>query len=148
MKTTRCVNFFGLCMALAFGLAHHGRSLAHEYYGQGFTLVHPWANATVRDAVQAPLFFKITSIESADKLISVQADWVETIELRTGGIASPESATALSFEPGPDREFVATGAHLWLRGMKNPMQWGRSYPMTFVFEKSGAIPVMVSVGAH
>jgi copper(I)-binding protein len=35
-----------------------------------------------------------------------------------------------------------------LRNLKVPLQLGRSYEMTMFFEKSGALQVMVSIGAH
>ncbi len=136
-----------LCtFALASGLV--GNACAHEYYGQGFTLVHPWSEATQAGATQTPIYFKLENISGKDKLTSAQAPWAETVELRASGDASSAPAKALVFEPGADRAFVAGGPHLLLRGLKIQLQWGRSYPMTFVFEKSGPIQVMVSIGAH
>ena len=45
-------------------------------------------------------------------------------------------------------DFGADHPHFLLRGLKGPLQWGRSYQMTVVFERAGAIQVMVSIGAH
>ena len=42
----------------------------------------------------------------------------------------------------------AAGVHLVMLDLKSPLQWGRSYPLTLVFEKAGAIDTMLSVGAH
>jgi periplasmic copper chaperone A len=141
-----------LCMrtACAFVLATGivTQACAHEYYGQGFTLVHPWSLATEATTTQAPIYFKLENISSTDKLISAQAPWAETAEIRASGDVSSAPATALPFEPGADRAFIAGGPHLLLRGLKIQLQWGRSYPMTFVFEKSGPIQVMLSIGAH
>jgi hypothetical protein len=35
-----------------------------------------------------------------------------------------------------------------LRDLRSPLQWGRSYAMTLVFERAGEVQVMVSVGSH
>jgi periplasmic copper chaperone A len=146
----RISNLLCMRMLCAFVLATGivGHAIAHEYYGQGFTLVHPWSHATEVSATQAPIYFKLENISGTDKLISAQAPWAETTEIRASGDVSSAAATALPFEPGPDKAFVAGGPHLLLRGLKIQLQWGRSYPMTFVFEKSGSIQVMVSIGAH
>ena len=49
---------------------------------------------------------------------------------------------------GQTTELSAAQNHLVLVGLRAPMQWGRSYPMTLIFEKSGAVNVTVSIGAH
>ena len=44
--------------------------------------------------------------------------------------------------------FKAGENHLLLKGLKAPLEWGRSYTMGLKFERAGVINVMVSVGAH
>jgi copper(I)-binding protein len=121
-------RFIRLLCAFALATGFIGKAFSHEYYGQGFTLVHPWSHATEVDATQAPIYFKLENISSKDRLVSAQAPWADSAEIRANGDVSIAPAIALPFEPGPDRAFIAGGPHLLLRGLKIQLQWGRSYP--------------------
>ncbi|MBC7380724.1 MAG: copper chaperone PCu(A)C [Burkholderiaceae bacterium] len=121
---------------------------AHEYYGQGFTLVHPWAEPTPDGVAETPIYFSLEDIAAGDRLVRVNAPWAASGELRAADESLVPEVTGLPFAAGPARLFVAGQPHVQLKGLSSPLQLGRSYSMTFVFEKAGPINVMVSVGAH
>ncbi|MBC7471121.1 MAG: copper chaperone PCu(A)C [Ramlibacter sp.] len=136
----------GVCSA---ALAIVGAAVqAHEYYAEGFLLVHPWANPTEPGATEVPVYFDIDDIVREDRLVSASAHWAGSAELRPGDDRATPALAALSFGPGVAVEFGPGNPHLLLSGVKLPLQWGRSYSLTMVFEKAGPIVVMVSVGAH
>lgn len=122
---------------------------AHEYYALGFKLIHPWAEASLPDATEAAVYFKLENVMAADRLLRASTPYAESVELRaaTAGNASWAVAT-LEVLPADAVDFAQGGQHLLMRGLKAPLEWGRSYLMTMVFEKAGPILVMVSVGAH
>lgn len=120
---------------------------AHEYYAQSFKVIHPWADATPTGASSAAVFLKIEEISEGDRLLSAQTSFAERVELRTA-ISTATPAKAIDLPAGPDIDLDAGSAYLQLVNLTAPLQWGRSYPMTLVFEKSGSVDVMISVGAH
>ena len=125
-----------------------GSAAAHEYYANGFTLVHPWADATEPGVLVAPVYFHMESVRAPDRLLSASSAYAEAVELRAGDDASAPPSPAIDIAAQEALEFGPRQPHLLMRGLKQPLQWGRSYAMTMVFEKAGAIPVMVSIGAH
>jgi copper(I)-binding protein len=121
--------------------------LAHEYYVAGFTLVHPWAEPTPPEATTAAVYFHVEQIAVDDRLIAASTPYAGSVEFRAGADGQTPPA-ALALVAGQDMAFVPGQAHLLLRDLKSPLQWGRSYAMTLVFERAGEVQVMVSVGSH
>lgn len=120
---------------------------AHEYYLQGITLVHPWADPTKPGATSAPVYFTVTDVAQGDRLVKVVTPLAEKVEFREAG-PKGKAVKNLAIEPGADTEFTEGKPHLLLQGLKMPLQWGRSYEMTLYFEKAGPVQVQLSVGAH
>jgi copper(I)-binding protein len=134
-----------LCLA---SLAAHG----HEYYTKSFVIIHPWAEPTDKDVTSAIISMKIDEVTADDKLITATMPLAAAVELRAAAPKSAAGASALLQEiripAGALSELRAEGNHLVLTGLSAPLQWGRSYPMILKFEKSGDVPVMISIGAH
>jgi copper(I)-binding protein len=123
-------------------------SYAHEYYADGFTVVHPWGEASDPAVRDAPIFMTIESISKNDRLISAYTSLADRVELRSGPDAAAPPLASIAITAGQDRAFKADQAHLLLKGLKAPLEWGRSYSMGLKFERAGVVNVMVSVGAH
>ncbi|MDP9899129.1 copper chaperone PCu(A)C [Variovorax ginsengisoli] len=121
----------------------------HEYYSLDFTLIHPWADPTPEgELASAPIYFKMENVSRKDRLIRASTPYAETVEFRGGDEASAPRLEAIDIAPADQLDFGKDQPHMVLRNLKVPLQWGRSYQMTVVFEKAGALQVMVSVGAH
>lgn len=122
---------------------------AHEYDVPGFTLIHPWANPTPPEAQDAAVYFTLDSVSVEDRLLRASTRYAEQVELRSGDDREAPAAAAIAVVPGAQPAFMPGGRpHLLLKGLKMPLQWGRSYSMTLVFERAGPVAVMVSIGAH
>jgi copper(I)-binding protein len=145
MKTTTLRT---LARALALCLLA-AAAQAHEYYTGTFTIVHPWTDPTAAGAVSAPVYLKVEQITADDRLVEARSPFAGKIELRSGS-TDPKAASvkAVALKTGVDLDLNATGVHLVMLELKSPLQWGRSYPLTLVFEKAGAVDTMLSVGAH
>lgn len=125
---------------------------AHEYYTALFKIIHPWAVATAPGASTAPVYLKFEEVSAGDRLIGARSDIAGAVELRGGaandvGSRPSNALAAINVEPGITTELAPEGMHLVLIDLKAPLQLGRSYPLTLIFEKSGAIDTMLSVGA-
>ena len=120
---------------------------AHEYYLPGMTFVHPWAEPTAPGAKSAPVYFTVEGVSKADRLVRATTPLAEKVEFRDAGPASKPPLKTITIQPG-DTEFTEGKRHLLLTGLKTPLEMGRSYEMTLVFEKGGPVQVQISVGAH
>ncbi|TWI66147.1 hypothetical protein IP91_01958 [Pseudoduganella lurida] len=125
-------------------LALSGAALAHEYYGKGFTLIHPWADPSPPKATRADVYMHFDGVEQGDRLLRASSDIATSVEVRGRG----GKPAAQGIEVRPDTVLKPGGAHLVLVGLKQPLELGRSYPLAIEFEKSGTMHVMVSIGAH
>jgi len=67
-----------------------------------------------------------------------------------GNTTAEVSATlpAVAVTPGSTTDLHPGGVHLVMIGLKTPLEWDRSYRLTLVFAKAGAIETMMSVGSH
>ena len=142
-----------LCLGLLafslFSLATlPGIAQSHEYYAEGFTFVHPWAEASVPGAVDAAVYFKLDNVRSADRLLSATTRMAERVELRGGDDRMAAAVSALDITVSDTLLFEPGHPHLLLRGLLTPLQWGRSYDMQLIFEKAGVVNVQISIGAH
>jgi len=122
-------------------------AIGHEYYATSFKVIHPWAEPTPAGAKSAEVYMKIEQISEGDRLLSAHTSFAERVELHAGPVAAAPLA-AIALPLGPDIELDAKSGYLHLVNLTAPLQWGRSYPMTMVFEKSGPVDVMISLGAH
>lgn len=119
----------------------------HEYYAKNFKVIHPWAEATTPGAKSAEVYMKIEQISEGDRLLSAKTTLAEKVELHAGP-ATTDALAAVEIPAGPDIDLDAGRGSLRLVNLTAPLEWGRSYSMTLVFEKSGPVDVMISVGAH
>ncbi len=137
-----------LILALAALAALAGPAQAHEYYVDGFTFIHPWAEATAPGATDAPVYFKLDNVRRDDRLLSATTRLAERVELRGGADPKAPALTAIEIAPAERLLFEPGHPHLLLRGLVTPLQWGRNYDLRVVFEKAGAVDVQISIGAH
>ena len=135
-----------LCLACA---AVH----AHEYYTTDFKIIHPWAEATVPGTSIAAVYLKFEEVTGSDKLVAARSDIASKIELRSKLDNDPTAEAsailpAIAITPGSITDLQPGGAYLVMTGLKTPLLWGRSYPLTLIFEKAGAVETVLSVGSH
>jgi hypothetical protein len=139
-------RFASLALALCALSAAH----AHEYYGAGFVLEHPWAEPTVAGQTDACVFGRFESVTADDRLIGGESMIADKVEIRPAGTAAPRDGTLAGFDIAVSKEsrLEPNGVCVAFIGLKRPLEWGRAYPLTLVFEHAGRIEVEVSIGGH
>jgi copper(I)-binding protein len=148
MQRIGITRAFARVMLALVALSASVPTQAHEYYADGFTVVHPWGEASDPTSRDAPIFMTIESISQNDRLLSAHTRLADRVEFRAGPDASAPPLASIAITAGPDMAFKASGYHLLLKGLKAPLEWGRNYSMGLKFERAGVINVLVSVGAH
>ena len=145
-------RFFGYLRALAVtvvvaSLLLPGAAEAHEYYADGFMIIHPWAEPTRAGAVDAPVYFHLAEITKGDRLIRGFSPLAERVEFRADDNPDGPALAEIAFRPGDTGAFGVGKPHVLLRGLKVPFEEGRSYMLMLEFEKAGQIVMVISVGA-
>ena len=125
---------------------------AHEYYAKSFKVIHPWALPTDPGASSAKVYVRFEEISASDTLIGAQTSLAERVEListlNKGADSASSQITRVALPAGETVDLIPDGTYLLLSNLHTPLQWERSYPMTLLFEKSGPIEVVISIGAH
>jgi periplasmic copper chaperone A len=121
---------------------------AHEYYAGNFKLIHPWSQASEAGDTEASVYFAVEDIARGDVLLRVDSSLGESVEFRSGQGAQVKVLESINIVAGSRQEFLPGETYVVIKGLKTPLQWARSYAMTFVFKHAGPVNVMVSVGSH
>ncbi len=119
---------------------------AHEYYADGFMIIHPWARPTAPGVVDTPVYFHLQEVTKGDRLIRAYTPLAERVEFRAGEDVNAPALPEIAFQPGDTAAFTEGRPHVLLRGLKKPFQEGRSYMLMLEFEKAGQIVTVVSIG--
>ncbi len=107
-----------------------------------FVLVHPWARATAPDATEASVCMGFEEVEAEDWLIGASSPVAESAEM---GGEGQNKAVKFRIAKGQSSALSEAGTYLKLVGLKFPLEAGRSFPLTLVFEKSGTTETRFSV---
>lgn len=142
-RQRRCLHIAALWLLLGFLPAS---AWAHEYYADGFIIVHPWAQPTPQGSVDVPVYFHLAELTRGDRLIRGFSPLAERVEFRAGDDVNAPALEALDFSPEGGGDFGPGKPHLMLRGLKVPFEEGRSYMLMLEFERAGQIVMVISVG--
>lgn len=106
------------------------------------TLVHPWTRATTPDATETAVSMGFEEVEAEDWLIGASSSIAEAAEL--GGQGARKDVR-FRIAKGQSSALSEAGTYLKLVGLKFPLEVGRSFPLTLVFEKTGTVQASLSV---
>lgn len=133
-------------LAVPFVLMLPAVANAHEYYADGFMIIHPWARPTAPGVTDTPVYFHLQEVSKGDRLIRGFSPLAEQVELRAGEDLHAPALSGIAFQPGDTAAFGEGRPHVLLRGLKKPFEEGRSYLLMLEFEKAGQIVTTVSIG--
>lgn len=124
--------------------------LAHEYYGKGFKVIHPWAEQTTPEATSAPAYMHFEEIAEGDRLVGASTDLADRVVFVDGPDGAAVDSVAIPVPPSESDIVVLgpRGPHLVLIGLRRQLLWGRAFPLRLVFERSGVIDTELSIGQH
>jgi hypothetical protein len=107
-----------------------------------------WARGTVANATNAAVYMSITS-PTADRLIAASAPVAKKTDLMTmeggSGAMGMKYLEAIDIPADKPVSLNASGLHIWLAGLNQPLVAGRTFPLTLKFEKAGERQVVVSI---
>lgn len=126
---------------------------AHEFAAATVKIDHPWARPTVTNRQPAAVFFHLENTgEADDRLVSAEIDpaIAAGAELHTtlndeGTFRMRLLATGIVVPAGSEVAVQPGGHHLMLFNLTAPLELGRRFPVTLVFEKAGRVELEVVV---
>jgi periplasmic copper chaperone A len=140
--------FFAAC-AVALSSAAH----AYDYKAGAIEIDRPWSRAVPKGASVAAGYLMIRNTGSeADRLVSGStpvAGKFEVHEMSTdNGVMRMRPVTGgLEIKPGQTVELKPQSFHIMMSGLKQPIEKGKPFKGTLVFEKAGPVEVDFSVEA-
>lgn len=143
---SRRLAFFGA----AFAFIVPALAVAHEYEAGSITVAHPWARATPGGATIGAAYAEIKAKDgAADTLVSASSPAAGRVEIHThsmdGGVMKMRQIENLAIPGGGSAVMKPSGDHIMLFDLKAPLKEGDTVPITFVFEKAGAVTVDATV---
>ena len=122
---------------------------AHDYKLGQIMIEHPHARPTLGQGKTSAGYLMLKNHGAADRLIRAESDIAERVELHTmsmtGGVMKMRPIEALDLPSGGEAQLAPGGEHIMLIGLKRKLAIGDSFPITLVFENSGAIEVTFMV---
>jgi copper(I)-binding protein len=77
----------------------------------------------------------------ADTLVSVSSPWAASAQIQGDAVIPAGRAVAVGTAAGADKTIGIT-----LTGLKGPLMAGTNYPVTFTFQRGGAIQALLPIG--
>jgi copper(I)-binding protein len=107
-----------------------------------------WARDTVGGTTNAAVFMTIASPD-ADRLIGASTTAAKQTDLMTmksgDGTMAMAYLEVIEIPAGKRVSLDPSGLHVWLEGLNQPLEAGKSFPLVLEFEKAGRREVTVSV---
>ncbi len=150
MKTIRT-------LALASGFAlllSAGAALAHGYKVGGLEIGHPWSRATPKAAPVGGGYLTVKNTGTVDdRLVAVKSDVSKTVEIHEmtmdGGVMKMRALDkGIEIPAGKTVELKPGGFHVMFIGLGGPLEAGKAFKGTLVFEKAGSVDVDFAVEAQ
>lgn len=131
---------------LVFILALPAAALSHSAQVGDISIGHMWASPTAPDAEGAMVFMPLLNRgEAPDRLIGASTEIAEDAYLREGTGDDARRLNGLDLEPGEPVALAEWRAHIWLDGLKAPLEDGEAFALTITFERAGEVTFEVYV---
>jgi periplasmic copper chaperone A len=138
---------------VACAVALSSAACAADYKVGAIEIDHPWSRAVPKGASVAAGYLTIRNTGSEpDRLVSGSTPVagkfeVHEMSMDNGVMRMRPVADSLEIKPGQTVELKPQSFHIMMTGLKQPIEKGKSFKGTLVFEKAGAVEVDFSVEA-
>jgi len=150
------MNKFGILVAsLVAGVVAFaaGAASAHDYKVGALEIDHPWSRAVPKGATVAVGYMTIKNTGTEpDRLVGGSTPVAGKLEIHEmsmdkGVMKMRPLAAGLEIKPGETVELKPESFHLMLMNLKQPIEKGKPFAASLVFEKAGPVDVEFAVEA-
>ncbi len=124
------------------GLLVLPRARACQFESSTLRITHPWTRESRKGDSVALMCMKFDEVLEDDRLIGVQTMVASGAEMGGERAGAPVD---FRIPAGVETEMFEHGEHIRLLGLKMPLDNGREFPLTLVFEKGGSIQARLTV---
>ena len=143
----------GAIAMLLVGFAIYGLRQIHPEpvaAREGTAVVHPWAKGGVQAGGQLPMYVVLANTgATTERLLFVTSPLAERVVIkqlvREQGLIRPNELEDLPLAPGSRLAFRPGERQITLIGARERIEPGDRIPLTFVFERGGAMNVSLHV---
>ena len=148
MNLMQCLRALAACAVLAGA----GAALAHAYAPEGLHIRHPWTRATPPGSQVAAAYLLLRNrAAQAERLLGASTPLAARVEMhdnvKEGEVYRMREFKSLEVPAGGKVEFLPSGKHLMLIGLKRPLKEGERIPLVLRFERAGEVRVEIEVEA-
>jgi len=129
-----------------------GPVLAHgnTSHNHGLSITQAWAPHTGKRTMSAAVYMTITNTgEHNDTLVEVQSALAALSMLHQSkeidSIMQMKHVDRLDIPTGDTASLAPGGYHIMLMQLAHPLKRGEVFPLTLVFEKAGAVEIIVEI---
>ncbi len=142
----RC-SAFAAAFAATLAVASTSAS-AHEFETGGLKIVHPWTFEPPEGARTAIISMTIHNSGTApERLLAAASPFATGAGLRQGN--EPEQPSgAIEIPAGGTVKLRASGPHITLSGLTEPLAGYEMFPLSLTFEQAGKVDIEVMVEEH
>lgn len=115
---------------------------ACEFFAASLRITHPWTRATGPGDTSARICMRFDEVTQTDRLIGAETPVARGAV--TGGVGGG-GPLAVVIAAGRTTELSESGVHLRLTGLRHPLAYGRTYPLTLRFEHGGEVAASFDV---
>jgi len=126
---------------------------AYDYKVGGLEIDHPWSRAVPKGATVAAGYMKIKNTGTEpDRLVSgstTVADRfvIHQMSMDKGVMKMRPVPAGVEIKPGGTIEFKPGSGHIMMMDLKQPIEKGKPFKGSLVFEKAGAVDIDFAVEA-
>jgi periplasmic copper chaperone A len=142
-----------LSIFVAFAVVLSSAAHAYDYKVGAIEIDHPWSRAVPKGAAVAAGYLTIRNTGTEpDRLISGSTPVAGKFEIHQmsmdNGVMRMRPVTdGLEIKPGETVELKPESFHIMMTGLKRPVEKGKPFKGTLVFEKAGTLEVDFTVEA-
>jgi periplasmic copper chaperone A len=146
------MNKFAILIATAVAFAA-GAASAHDYKVGALEIANPWSRAVPKGATVAVGYMTIKNTGTTpDRLVGGSTPVAGKLEIHemtmdNGVMKMRPLAAGLEIKPGETVELKPESIHLMLTNLKQPVEMGKPFEASLMFEKAGAVNVEFAVEA-
>ena len=140
---------FGIVVACAIALSSN--AYAYDYKVGALEIEHPWSRAVPKGATVAAGYVTIRNTGTEpDRLVSGSTPVagkfvVHQMSMDKGVMKMRPVTDGLEIKPGETVELKPQSSHIMMMGLKQPIEKGKPFKGSLVFEKAGAVDVDFAV---
>ena len=144
MKTLACLCLFGFLAAVA------GDAVAEAAAPATLVVQRAWSRATPPGITVGGAYFEIVNRGPADVLVAIESPVAKRVEMHetrmASGVMEMRPRDNIDIPSGGKVVFAPQGLHAMMLDLRQTLEAGQRFPLTFVFRRAGRITVEASVG--